>query len=80
MRTSTEFVDRNGMIDILVSGNEFKRSRAVNLSMNRINRFLFRPDWEFRFVHAIGFVLPRPILDNCPIFLNYKRVIGGPTF
>ncbi|KAL4198931.1 hypothetical protein AMTRI_Chr03g142470 [Amborella trichopoda] len=65
MRDFADFISRNELIDILLQGNHFTWSNHALPSQNLI------ASWS----HAL--VLPKPISDHCPIFLDTNIVRRG---
>ncbi|KAL4204912.1 hypothetical protein AMTRI_Chr01g134570 [Amborella trichopoda] len=80
MRDFADFISRNEFIDIPLQGNRFTWSNhAQNPSLSKLDRFLFSTNWEEQFPGSHALVLPKPISDHCPIFMDTNTVRRGPN-
>ncbi|XP_023926420.1 uncharacterized protein LOC112037820 [Quercus suber] len=71
----SDFIESNSLVDLPLEGASFPWFRDSGLpSMSRIDRALVTPDWEEHFGNISQKVLPRVILDHCPLLLEAGAV------
>ena len=67
----SDFIENNSLVDLPLEGASFTWFRDPGLpSMSRIDRALVSLDWEEYFENVSQRVLPRVILDHCPLLLE----------
>ena len=66
-----------GLLDIPLEGGSFTWSNnRTNVSMSRIDRFLYSSDWEDHFPAIHQKRLPRLLSDHYPIMLEWRFLLG----
>ena len=72
------FIESNSLVDLSLEGASFTWFRDSGIpSMSRIDRALVSLDWEEHFENVSQRVLPRVILDHCPLLLEAGAVRRG---
>ena len=78
MFTFLDFIENNSLVDLPLKGASFTWFRDSGLpSMLRIGRAFFSLDWEEHFENVSQRVLPRVLLDHCPLLLEAGVVRYG---
>ncbi len=78
MHDFSDFITEFGLLDNPLEGGRFTWSNnRETMSMSRIDRFLFSPDWADHFGLVTQRRLPQVLSDHFPILLDCGRILGG---
>ncbi|GLT43305.1 hypothetical protein SLA2020_172660 [Shorea laevis] len=78
MKDFTEFIDKNGLVDLPLIGRRYTWYQPNGAAMSRLDRFLFSRDWMDRWAEMKQWGLRRGASDHCPILAKNKIMDWGP--
>lgn len=73
-----QFIEENGLIDLLLCGSNFTWFKGDGRSMSRIDRFFISKEWCLVWPNCIQVVQLRGLSDHCPLILSVDKENWGP--
>ncbi|XP_071708917.1 uncharacterized protein [Rutidosis leptorrhynchoides] len=73
-----EFIGRNNLIDIAISGRKFTRISDDGLKFSKLDRFLVNVEFINLWEDLSAIALDRNLSDHCPLVLHDKLIDYGP--
>ncbi|MCH80895.1 LINE-1 reverse transcriptase like, partial [Trifolium medium] len=72
------FMEDLELVDLPLLGRRFTWYHANGRAMSRIDRILISDEWALRWGNDVLWVLPRDVLDHCPLILKPSQEDWGP--